>query len=127
MFAAALEKVSLMPLARFFIATTVAKLISTTSKAYSTRSWPSSSFHTLPKTFFIFLVSFAKFLFSGGHGRIHLRPPLRLRTRHRTRLTEVCSSVGEGVADAARQILHRNDRSQADQHDEQSVLHEVLT
>ena len=49
------------------------------------------------------------------------------RTQGQTRLGEVRSSVGEGVADAARQTLHRGDRSQADQHDEQSVFYEVLT
>ena len=36
--ATAFEKASLIPLARFFIAAIAPKLISTTSKAYSTRS-----------------------------------------------------------------------------------------
>src|SRR5260370_1417297 len=39
---------------------------------------------------------------------------------------QLCDCVGEGIADAAREALHCNDTAQADQHDEQTVLHQIL-
>src|SRR5260370_26551661 len=39
---------------------------------------------------------------------------------------QLCNCVREGIADAACQALHCNDTAQADQHDEQTVLDQIL-
>jgi hypothetical protein len=40
---------------------------------------------------------------------------------------ELCGCVRKCIADAASQPLHRYDREQADEHNEQAVLNEVLS